>query len=54
MIIDAIIDEQGNVVQAHVVSGPGLLLASALEAVQRWKYEPTRSRMVNRSQSRCT
>ena len=42
VIIDAIIDEQGNVVQAHVVSGPGLLLASALEAVAKWKYEPTR------------
>jgi periplasmic protein TonB len=42
VVIDAVIDEQGNVVQAHVVSGPGLLLASALEAVGKWKYEPTR------------
>lgn len=42
VIIDAVIDEQGNVVQAHVVSGPGLLMAAALEAVQNWKYEPTR------------
>jgi protein TonB len=40
-IIDAIIDEKGNVVQAHAVSGPGLLLAAALQAVASWKYEPT-------------
>ncbi len=42
VIIDAIIDEQGNIVQAHVVSGPGLLIAAALQAVSSWKYEPTR------------
>jgi periplasmic protein TonB len=39
--IDAIIDENGNMVQARAVSGPGLLIASALEAVMKWKYEPT-------------
>ena len=42
VVIDAIIDEQGNVVQAHVVSGPGLLIGAALQAVEKWKYEPTR------------
>ena len=42
VVIDAIIDEQGNVVQAHVVSGPGLLIGAALQSVQQWKYEPTR------------
>lgn len=42
VIIDTTIDEQGNVVQAHVVSGPSLLIAAALEAVANWKYEPTR------------
>jgi periplasmic protein TonB len=42
VIIDAIIDEQGNIVQAHVVSGPGLLIAAALQAVSGWKYQPTR------------
>jgi periplasmic protein TonB len=41
VVISAIIDENGDVVQAHVVSGPGLLVASALEAVMKWKYEPT-------------
>ncbi len=42
VVIDAIIDEEGNVVQAHVVSGPGLLVGAALQAVEKWKYEPTR------------
>jgi protein TonB len=41
VIIDAILDEQGNVVEAKVSSGPPLLIQSALEAVRRWKYEPT-------------
>ena len=39
--IEAIIDEDGNVVQAHVIDGPALLLASALQAVTHWKYQPT-------------
>lgn len=41
VIVDAIIDEHGNVVQAHAVSGPPLLIAPALKAVLQWKYEPT-------------
>ena len=41
VVIDAIIDEQGNVVQARVVEGPPLLVAAALDAVAKWKYEPT-------------
>jgi len=39
--VDAIIDEQGNVVQAHAVSGHPLLVPAALKAVLQWKYEPT-------------
>ena len=35
VVIDAIIDEQGNVVQAHVVSGPGLLIGAALDTVRK-------------------
>ena len=42
VVIEAIIDEQGSVVQAHVVSGPALLICAALESVGKWKYEPTR------------
>ena len=41
VVIDAIVDEQGNVVEAKIVSGPPLLIGSALEAVRKWKYEPT-------------
>jgi periplasmic protein TonB len=41
VIIDAIVDEQGNVVEAKIVPGPPLLIASAMEAVRQWKYEPT-------------
>ncbi len=41
VIIDAVIDEQGDIVRARVLEGPPLLVAAALEAVTRWKYEPT-------------
>lgn len=41
VIIDAILDERGNVVEMKVLSGPPLLIQSALDAVGRWKYEPT-------------
>ena len=39
--IDAIVDEEGNVVQAHIVDGPALLLQPAMAQVTKWKYEPT-------------
>ena len=41
VVVDAIIDEHGNVVQAHALSGPPLLIPPALKAVLQWKYEPT-------------
>ena len=41
VVVDAIIDEHGNVVQAHAVSGHPLLISAALRAVLQWKYEPT-------------
>ncbi len=41
VVIDAIIDEQGNVVQARAIEGPPLLIAAALDAVANWKYQPT-------------
>jgi protein TonB len=41
VIVDAIIDEHGDVVEVKVVSGPPLLIQAALDAVRRWKYEPT-------------
>lgn len=41
VIIDAVIDEHGNVVQAHAISGPPLLVPAALTTVMNWKYEPS-------------
>ena len=41
VIVDAVIDEKGNVAQARAVSGHPLLIAAALKAVLQWKYEPT-------------
>ena len=41
VIVDAIIDEQGNVSGAHIVSGHPLLLAVALDSVSHRKYQPT-------------
>ncbi len=41
VIVDAIIDEHGDVTEVKVVSGPPLLIPSALEAVRHWKYQPT-------------
>jgi len=41
VLIDAVVDEHGDVVEAHILNGPGLLLQAALDAVLRWKYEPT-------------
>ena len=41
VVIDAIIDEHGNVVQVKVISGHPLLLQAALKAVSERKYEPT-------------
>jgi protein TonB len=41
VIIDAVLDESGNVVEMKIVSGHPLLLQAALDAVRQWKYEPT-------------
>ena len=41
VVIDAIIDEHGSVVEEKVVSGHPLLVQSALKAVLERKYEPT-------------
>lgn len=39
--IDAVLDEQGNVIEMKVVSGHPLLYQAALDALKQWKYEPT-------------
>ena len=41
VIVQAIIDEEGNVTEVKAVSGPPLLIDSALNAVRKWKYQPT-------------
>jgi len=41
VVIDAIIDEHGNVTEMKVLSGSPLFYAAALEALREWKYEPT-------------
>jgi protein TonB len=41
VVIEAIIDERGNVVQEKVISGHPLLVQAALKAVSERKYEPT-------------
>jgi TonB family protein len=41
VVISAIIDEQGNVVQMKIVSGHPLLYEAAMKALRKWKFEPT-------------
>ncbi len=41
VVIDAVIDTQGNVVEMRTVSGHPILALAAIEALRRWKYEPT-------------
>jgi protein TonB len=41
VVIDAVIDTQGNVVQMRTVSGSPLLVMAAMQALRQWRYEPT-------------
>ncbi|MFZ0786843.1 MAG: energy transducer TonB [Candidatus Acidiferrales bacterium] len=41
VVVEAIIDEQGNVTQVHLISGPPLLVPGAMKAVAARKYAPT-------------
>lgn len=41
VVIEAVIDDKGDVTQVKVVTGPPLLLESALKAVLARKYQPT-------------
>jgi protein TonB len=38
---EALIGKDGSIENLKVVSGPPLLIQSAMEAVQQWKYKPT-------------
>jgi len=39
--LEAIIAKDGSVESLHVLSGPPLLISSAMQAVARWRYQPT-------------
>ena len=41
VVVDCIIDTDGRVTSARVVSGHPLLNAASIEAVERWVYQPT-------------
>ena len=41
VVIQILIDEQGNVSNTRVLSGDPALTGTALEAVKQWKYKPT-------------
>lgn len=41
VVIDAVIDTTGNVVEMRVISGHPLLIQSAMNALKKWRYEPT-------------
>jgi TonB family protein len=38
--VRAVVDREGNITDARVISGPELLRDAALEAVQHWRYRP--------------
>jgi protein TonB len=39
--VNVVVDEQGNVIAAEVVSGHPLLREAALRAASQWKFRPT-------------
>jgi protein TonB len=41
VMIDAVVNESGRVVEERAISGSGLLLHAALLAVSQWRYQPT-------------
>jgi protein TonB len=41
VVIDAVLDESGRVIEARVVSGHPLLIQAALDTVKEWRYEPS-------------
>jgi protein TonB len=41
VVLEATINEKGDVVDVKVVSGSPMLISAAVKALQEWKYEPT-------------
>jgi TonB family protein len=42
VVIKTTIDQKGTVMDMHVVSGPLMLRQAALDALRRWKFEPSK------------
>lgn len=42
VVIKTTIDQKGSVVDMHVISGPLMLRQAALDALRRWKFEPSK------------
>ena len=42
VVVDTEIDKEGHVIHMKVVSGPMLLRQAALDALQSWRYEPSK------------
>jgi TonB family protein len=40
VVLQIVINAQGKVIQAQVISGPPLLMLDAIEAVLQWRYRP--------------
>jgi protein TonB len=41
VLLHAIIEKDGSVIQLEVISGHPLLVQAALDAVRQWRYQPT-------------
>jgi protein TonB len=41
VVLHAIIDKDGSVTELQFISGPPLLMRSAMDAVRQWRYRPT-------------
>ena len=41
VVLEAVVDEEGNVSELRVLRGHPLLIDAALQAVKQWKYSPT-------------
>jgi protein TonB len=41
VVVSAIIDPEGNVVEMKAISGPPMLYPAALAALRQWRFEPT-------------
>jgi TonB family protein len=42
VVVETTIDKDGNVAGMRVISGPAMLRQSALDALRKWKYEPSK------------